>query len=191
MDFEKIVELYSGGNLNLLDWATITVFFLFLSLLKWGAINIWKTWRESKLPNSHDLEVWQKINGKIDRAHIDYWKKHYVCDCFPSDLLHTLEDFIEEFKFSSPHTKFLDKKLEKQKDIFVQSAKDFFYAVLDVGYDEHGDKLKLIRDYSMPDKFQEMQKDLESKAEKMVISYDNFAELVIKRISNNKVGKDA
>ncbi len=189
MDFERIIEQYSSGNLSLSDVGLLVVFYLLIRFLEWGAVNSWKAWNKSKLPNSHDLDVWKKITNRLSHNNIDYWREHNVCDAFPERLFNELDNFIQEFKCSSPQKKFLDKKLEKLRNILVKKVSQFLESISDVGTDKYGTTLKIRRDYSTGE-FPAAQKDLKSKAEQMITAYDKLTELVIKKISNKKVAAD-
>jgi|GEM_PF-2822203 len=184
---ESTLAAYTKGEITLSQTAWFIAIYVCLRLLEWGMKIAWESYQQFRKPNTHDVQVWEKIDSILSEQHIDYWRKHYVCDAFPAKLFSELDDFIQKFKHPSPQTIFLSNKLEKNKLALIEAADNFLKSICEAGTDEHGNHLKIDRHKDMPGRFEALSPILEDKADCMVRAYDNLKIIVIKALINKKI----
>lgn len=85
-----------------------------LVVLAWVGKTLYNNHRESKKPDSHDLDVWQRISNILDEKEVNRLSKQY-CGFIPTNNYTKLWELHDILVTSSPGIVFLNKKLELKK----------------------------------------------------------------------------
>ncbi len=187
---DKTIEKVATGEFTIKQAIIFIALYLIMRFVEWIAKRIWDSIKESEKPNSHDAEVWKKINSLLDEETVSFWRQHDLGDSFHSNRINPIFSFTFKFRYDKPDIRFLDKKLEVLKEELVAKIKDFSYSLAV----ESGESLYLKNRFIVfeGDLFSSEERlivdELNKKADEFVEAYDNLYTAVIKKHLNQKLG---
>ncbi len=160
-----------------------------LRFIEWGIKTLWAKWRNSKKPNSHDLELWQTIKGI--EIEVDFWRGRFIAGgSFSDQKQNALDEFVGRFRYPKPHMKFLDNKLETLKNLLVEKADRFRRTIAENTQEGRNGRLSFARDRfgdSFDDVTSQSISDIDSIADDFVKAFDALHKQVIETLTNKKL----
>lgn len=121
-----ILKEFVSGNFSLAQVMFIAIVSIIVQLLSWGVKELWSLYKNSRLPNEHDLQVWNRIQKHLDNDTLQFIKKQHFGNSFDDCYMKPLETLYFITSEDFPDYQFIEKKLAISFTQVTDSLKDFF-----------------------------------------------------------------
>ena len=121
---EEAILACLKGELTLQDLAVTALCLLSYELIK-GVVRLcWSFWLNSRKPNSHDKELWERISAILPPNTRTLLREHDFGVCFHKSATDPLYELYGKLEGASPEWAFINKKLERLKTNLLEQLDD-------------------------------------------------------------------
>ena len=97
---------------------------ILVAVVTWFVSTFWEKHQNSKLPNSHDVEVWERIKKNFDDSTLYFLEKQDLGAHFAYSNLDVFKHLFYERVLEKPDYIFIDKELTKLSDRLQDRLQD-------------------------------------------------------------------